>query len=44
MIDYCLLCLTEVIHKDGWFTNDSGEGVCPWCIEEEMKKRQVFNG
>jgi hypothetical protein len=34
MTDFCLICETEPIEKNGWFTNDEGDSICPWCIKE----------
>jgi len=37
MTDFCLFCECEPIEPEGWFTNDEGEAICPWCVRDIYK-------
>lgn len=39
MTDFCLLCECEPIERDGWFINDQGDCICPWCVDDLCKKK-----
>jgi hypothetical protein len=47
MSDFCLVCLTEAVDLEGWFTKTEPahgktaiiECICPWCAKDAIQAR-----